>query len=145
MAVRNGLKTTRISLNSIPNTQISGQWVGNYDVITLLDKGIYICNYTVAYYPSVGGQITNSQTILTKDLPDIGGGHIISCSPLTGTLGLGVNEAMRQSLCNTFVITQDNTAIYLYLSCTLGGGTWGTTNALETNLNVINFTKLSSL
>lgn len=144
MSVRNGLETIRIPVNSIPNTQISGQWFGNNDVITILNKGVYICNYTVAYYPSVGSQITNSQTFLTKDLPDIGGGHIISCSPITGTLGLGVNEPMRQSLCNTFVITNDGTAIYLYLSCTLVG-TWGTNNALGNNLNIITFTKLSSL
>lgn len=145
MSVKNGLQNIRIPVNSIPNTQPSGQWVGNNDVITILEKGVYICNYTVAYYPSIGGQITNTQTIITKDLPDIGGGHIIACSPLTGDLGLGINEPLRQSLCNTFVITNDGTAIYLYLSCTVGGGTWGTTNPLGQNINIINFMRLSSL
>jgi hypothetical protein len=145
MSVKNGLQNIRISVNSIPNTQLSGQWVGNNDVITILEKGVYICNYTVTYYPSIGGQITNSQTIITKDLPNIGGGHIIACSPLTGSFGLGINEPLRQSLCNTFVINNDNTAIYLYLSCSIGGGTWGTTNPLDTNINIINFMRLSSL
>ena len=59
-------------------------------------------------------------------------------------MGLTGTNAMRQTLSNTFVVTTDDTPFYLYLTCTTTG-TWGTTNIQEQYMNIISFTKISSL
>jgi hypothetical protein len=143
MSVRNGFPTIRVSLNNIPNTQASGVWSGNGTQLTNLDKGVYIVTYNVSYIPSVG-PITNSQTVLTTGQSFTGGGQVISATPLTGALALTGVSAMRQTLTNTFIVSADNTPIFVYLSCTVSAGTWGTTSASEASLNIITFTKIAS-
>jgi hypothetical protein len=145
MSTRNGFDSIRVLLNNIPNTQASGVWVGNANVITTLDPGIYFVNYNVSYTVNGAGPITNSQTIITTGNTFTSGlGQVVVSTPLTGQMGLLGTDSMRQTLSNTFVINAENTPIYVYLSCTLTGQ-WGTTNVNETELNTITFTKISSL
>lgn len=145
MSVRNGFDSIRILLNAIPNTQASGVWVGNGTSITTLDPGIYFVNYNVSYTVNGVGPITNSQTVITTGNTFTSGlGQVIAATPLTGPMGLIGTASMRQTLSNTFIITAENTPIYVYLSCTLTGQ-WGTTNANEVSLNKISFTKISNL
>ena len=143
MSIRQGFDSIRVLLNAIPNTQASWVWNGNGTQITTLSKGVYFVNYNVSYQANAG-PITNSQTVITTGASFAGGGQIISSTPITGALGLTGNSSMRQTLSNTFIVTTDNTPIFVYLSCTLTG-TWGTTNVNEINMNVISFTKISSL
>lgn len=144
MSTRNGFQTIRIALNNIPNTQPSGVWSGNGTQLTTIDSGVYLVTYTVAYIPTTG-PITNSQTVLTTGLSFTGGGQIIASTPITGQLALTGVSAMRQTLSNVFTITADNTPIFLYLSCTVSAGTWGTVLATEAALNTITFTKIGSV
>jgi hypothetical protein len=145
MSVRNGFDSIRILLNAIPNTQVSGVWVGNNISVTTLDPGIYFVNYNVSYTVNGAGPITNSQTVITRGNTFTSGlGQVLVATPLTGQMGLLGNASMRQTLCNTCIITAENTPIYVYLSCTLTGQ-WGTTNANEVGLNTISFTKISNL
>jgi hypothetical protein len=51
---------------------------------------------------------------------------------------LGAN-GQRYTLSNTFIISNDATPIYVYLSCTLTGATWGTVNPNEVQMNIISF------
>ena len=143
MAIRNGFQSTRVSLNNIPNTQASGVWAGNNIALTTLDPGVYFCNYNVSY-DVTGGPITNSQAIITLTASFAGGGQVVCATPLTGQMGLAGNNSMRQTLSNTFVVTAPNTPIFVYLNC-ICVGTWGTTNAAEQYMNIISFTKISSL
>ena len=144
MSIKNGFPTIRVSLNAIPNTQASGVWSQNGTQLTSLDKGVYIVNYNVSYIPSVG-PITNSQTVITSGLSYIGGGQVICATPLTGALALTGVSAMRQTLTNTFIVTADNTPIFVYLSCTVSAGFWGTLLASEQDLNIITFIKIGSV
>lgn len=144
MSIATGFQTIRILLNNIPNTQPSGTWVGNATPITYLDRGVYFVNYNVSYECAGPGPITNSQTAICIDAPFIGAGKIIATTPITGPMGLSGTNSMRMTLSNTAVITTDNTPIYMYLSCTITGP-WGTINPQDSNLNILSFTKLSSL
>lgn len=144
MASASGFQSIRIALNKIPNTQASGVWSGSSTKITQLDKGIYFCNWNVSYQVNGTGPITNSQTVVTSTQPYLSSGIVLASSPLTGAMGLSGTEPMRQTVTNTFIILQDNTPIYVYLSCTLTGQ-WGTTNISEQYLNYISFTRISSL
>ena len=144
MSIKSGFDSIRVLVNNIPNTQVSGVYVGNGNIITYLDAGIYFVNYNVSYIPTVG-PITNSQAIITSGLSFTGGGQVICSTPLTGQMGLTGTNAMRQTLSNTFVVPNNNTPFYLYLTCTVTAGTWGTTNASEQYMNIISFTKISSL
>ena len=144
MSTRNGFPTIQIALNNIPNTQASGVWSGNNTQLTTLDSGVYLVTYTVAYIPSVG-PITNSQTVLTTGQSFGGGGQIIASTPITGALALTGVSAMRQTLTNTFIVSTDNTPIFLYLSCTVTAGFWGTTLASEVALNTITFTQIGTV
>ena len=145
MSIRNGFNSIRVVLNAIPNTQASGAWAGNANVITTLDPGIYFVNYNVSYTVNGAGPITNSQTVITTGNTFTSGlGQVVCSTPLTGQMGLLGTNSMRQTLSNTFVITAENTPIYVYLSCTLTGQ-WGTTNASESGLNTITFTKISNI
>lgn len=144
MSIRNGFDSIRVLLNNIPNTQASGTWSGNATPITTLNKGIYFVNYNVSYQ-AINGPITNSQTVLTTGNTFVSGlGQIICGTPVTGAMGVTGASSMRQTMSNTFIVTVDATPVYAYLSCTLTG-TWGTINANEGSLNVISFTKISSL
>jgi hypothetical protein len=144
MAIRNGFQVTRILLNNIPNIQASGVWSGNNTPVTTLDKGVYFVNFNVAYACGGTGPITNSQTAICINSPFSGGGLIIASTPITGQMGMSGANTMKQTLSNTFVVTADNTPIYVYLSVTLTGP-WGTVNPQDANLNIITFTRLSNL
>lgn len=144
MATRNGFSTIRILLNAIPNTQVSGAWSGNNTPITILDKGVYFVNFNVAYACGGTGPITNSQTAICLNNSFTNNGSIIASTPITGQMGMSGANSMKQTLSNTFYVTQDNTPIYIYLSCTLTGP-WGTVNIQDANLNIVSFTKLANL
>jgi hypothetical protein len=144
MSIKNGFDSIRCLLNNIPNTQASGVWVGSGTQLTTLNKGVYFVNYNVSYIPSTGA-ITNSQTVITTGLSFVGGGQIVASTPVTGAMGVTGASAMRQTLSNTFIVTTDNTPIFVYLSCTVSAGTWGSTNVNEQSLNIVSFTKISSL
>lgn len=145
MSIRNGFDSTRVLLNNIPNTQASGVWVGNNTIQTYLSKGIYIVNYNVSYVCNGTGPTTNTQTVITSGASFTNNGQILVGTSPTGQLGSLGNNGQRYTLSNTFIITTDNTPIYAYLSCTLTGATWGTVNANEVQMNIISFTKISSL
>lgn len=144
MATRNGFQSTRILLNAIPNTQPSGTWSGNNTPITFLDKGVYFCNFNVAYACGGTGPITNSQTAICINAPFTSGGIIVASTPITGQMGMSGANSLKQIVSNTFYITANNTPIYVYLSCTLTGP-WGTTNPQDIGLNIVSFTQLSTL
>lgn len=145
MSIRNGFDSTRVLLNNIPDTQPSGVWIGNSIPITSLNRGVYIVNYNIAYQCNGVGPITNSQTVITSNASYTNNGQIIVSNSPTGQMGAVGNNPMRYTLSNTFIISTDNTPIYVYLSCTLTGATWGTININEQQLNTIAFTKISSL
>jgi hypothetical protein len=144
MSTKDGFQTIRVSLNNIPNTQASGVWSQNGTKLTSLDKGVYLVTYNISYIPSVG-PITNSQTVITSGLSFTGGGSVIAATPLTGALALTGLSAMRQTLTNVFIITANDTPIFLYLSCIVSAGFWGTTLASEAALNIMTFTKIGSV
>ena len=145
MSVRNGFDSIRVLLNNIPNTQPSGVWSGNNNIQTYLNKGIYIVNYNVSYGCNGTGPTTNTQTVITAGASFTKNGQIIVGTSPTGQMGsLGAN-GQRYTLSNTFVISADATPVYVYLSCTLTGATWGTVNIAEQSMNIVSFTKISSL
>jgi hypothetical protein len=133
-----------VILNNIPTTQVSGVYAGNGNIITYLDAGIYFVNYNVSFLPTVG-PITNSQAIITSGLSFTGGGQVVCSTPLTGQMGLVGTNAMRQTISNTFVVSNNATPFYVYLTCTVTAGTWGTFNPNEVYMNIISFTKISAL
>jgi hypothetical protein len=145
MAIRSGFQSSRIMLNNIPNTQPSGLWSGNNTPITYLSPGVYFCNYNVSYLVNGTGPITNTQAYISLGASVSGGGQIVAATPQTGQLGLVGTNSMRQTISNSFVVTSPNTPMYVYLNCVLTGATWGTTNASEVYLNIVSFTKISSL
>lgn len=145
MAIRSGFDSIRVLLNNITNNQPSGVWSGNNNIQTYLNKGIYIVNYNVSYNCNGTGPITNSQTVITSGASFTNNGQIIVGTSPMGQLGNLVNNNQRYTLSNTFIISGDATPIYVYLSCTLTGATWGTTNVNEQQMNIISFTKISSL
>jgi hypothetical protein len=142
MSIKNGFQSIRVLLNNIPVTQPSGVWSGNGTQITTLDKGIYFCNWNISY--NTTGLITNSQTAITLNNTFTSGlGQVVAITPLTGQMGLTGTSSMRQTLSNTFIVSANNTPVYVYLSCTTAG-VWGTINAVEQALNTLTFTKISS-
>jgi len=145
MSVRSGFDSIRVLLNNIPNTQVSGVWSGNNNMQTYLNRGVYIVNYNVSYVCNGTGPTTNTQTVITSGASFTNNGQIIVGTSPTGQMGSIGNNGQRYTLSNTFVITTDNTPIYVYLSCTLTGATWGTVNANEVQMNIVSFTKISSL
>lgn len=145
MSIKNGFDSVRVLLNNIQNTQPSGVWSGNNTIQTYLNKGIYIANYNVSYICNGTGPITNSQTVITAGSSFTNNGQIIVGTSPMGQLGNLGNNNQRYTLSNTFIITTDNTPIYVYLSCTLTLATWGTVNVNEQAMNIISFTKISSL
>lgn len=144
MSVKNGFDSIRVILNNIPNTQVSGLYADNGNIITYLDAGIYFVNYNVSYVPTVG-PITNSQAIITSGLSYAAGGQVVCSTPFTGQMGLAGTNAMRQTISNTFVVSNNATPFYVSLNCIVTAGTWGTTNAQEQYMNIISFTKISAL
>lgn len=145
MSIKNGFDSIRILLNNIPDTQPSGVWSGNNTIRTYLNKGIYIVNYNVSYQCNGIGPITDSQTVITAGASYTNNGQIIVSNSPTGQMGAVGNNPMRYTLSNTFIIYNDATPIYVYLSCTLTGATWGTINNNEQQLNSITFTRVSAL
>ena len=145
MSLASGFQIQRIPFNAIDNIQPSGVWAGSATELTTLDKGVYFANWNVSYQVNGAGPITNTQTVITMNDPYLSGGIIAASTPLTGQMGLSGAQPMKQTVTNTFIVSQNNTPIYVYMNCVLTSGTWGTTNFNEQYLNFISFVKISSL
>ena len=131
--------TTIVNLNNlVPNTQVSGNWVGNGLQLTSIDKGLYLATLTVNFQLGSGvGNISNCLcAIYTNSAsPNRFLGMPTSAFGCTGTI------LPKQSMSNIVYIPNDNTGIYLFLSCNLTG-TWGLTDIVDPSLNQLVFTRI---
>lgn len=127
-----------VNLNTlVPNTQVSGNWVGNGLQLTTLDKGLYLANLIVNFQLGSGaGNISNCLCAIYTNAssPNRFLGMPTSKFGCTGTI------LPKQSMSNIVYIDADNTPIYLFLSCNLTG-TWGLTDTVDP-LNQLVFTKI---
>ena len=143
MSIRTGLTTLKVSVcNKL--AQPTGDYAGNGNIITTLNKGTYLIVMNVGFLPLNGGQITNSQIGVTSNFPWGNGAEtIITANSLTGPQGLAPANEMRWSISNIFVNTADNVPLYVYLTCSCTTG-WYTDSVKENaNFDYLCITQLS--
>jgi len=134
--------TAIINLNNlVPNTQPDGNWVGNGTLLTTLNKGLYLATLTVNFQRgAVPGLIENC---LCSVYTNPASPNRFLGMPTT-EFGSTFGELPKQSMANIVNIPNDNTGIYLFLSCNFldNIGTWGLTDNIDPNLNQLIITRL---
>jgi hypothetical protein len=146
MSKKTGFRTTKIIETNIPNTQPSGNWVGNSIPITYLNKGIYLCNYNLGIQSNGGATLLAMTVAVTSVLEwtDVNSNIIIS-TPATGNLVTAPNQPVYQSCSNVFTVDTNNTPIFLMINCNVDVGSWGTTLTQSNQNNIILFTRLGNV
>jgi hypothetical protein len=140
MSVKTLLKPTCIvNLNNIvPNTQPSGNWSGNGTQLTTLDTGLYLATLTVNF--QIGSGVGNLSNCLCSIYTNAASPNRFLGMP-TSAFGCTGTVLPKQSMANIVYIPQDNTGIYLFLSCNLTG-TWGLTDIVDPSLNQLVFIRI---
>lgn len=144
MSIAGGFQSTRINMGKISNTQINGNWIGNPNPITYLNRGTYFCNMNIALQSAGGATIQSMTVAVTSGLPwvDINSNIIIS-TPNTGNMVVSSTIPLYYNACNVCIINTDITPIYLMITSNVNVGTWGTTLPNSNQTNIITFTKIS--
>ena len=140
MSSKSGFPIQRVRIATINTAFPTGACPENGTILTYVNKGTYLVACSVAYQAG-GGTISNSQMVITSNFPYGNGSETILCGQNpTGAQGVVAGNQMRQTLSNIVTISNNNTPIYKYLSCT-DTVNWNLSS--EGSFNYVIFTKIA--